>query len=1031
YTFEVDPEGDFEDGSGDEYDVETAKVIAEPRGEQKVILEEAIAARTSKNGIMDVKIRALKLPGLLEGNMIRIINGVIEFQHSAFVFHNPMRGDITSVILPILRSELVEIETLEVPGLVYFRSEKFYEALARKYCSGLRHLILPPCHCSDHPATVCSFIRGATGLKTVRGHGCGYRGSKSSKIISTLLAHHFRTLEELEFSDFNIISGSDMQAILASCMNLKRFWITSRDEYDHELGIRYQDIVDHEWACLGVQELSLSLDRTVYTKMGIAAIRKDLQASRARESLEEDTREELDEQESDLDQLGDEEQQRQMNSLAAKLVYTQIGRLSMLETLALGITRRLYRYSGMDDDFDWSVYDDLDRSIDDDLDRSISDDLYRSIGDDLDRSIGDDLGRSIGDDLGRSIGDDLDQSIGDDLDRSIGDDLNQSIGDDPDWIVRQVWDLTLSKGWLAELSGSKKLRHLHMRADFWSRMGQEEVEFMDAEWPVLGDISFDMEKRKFPKLMEQPHWRPSTARLYEVAIDHDCKQAGKASVALCTNLRRINAVLHNSPLAPEDGFWLKLKPLLRTNNNLTHLNLEFQGFTPPSIEEEFSALSRLHHLTIRTYMLEQSWFLSLLRASLQLPRLSELYCHFIVESGDYTFEGDSDDEYEGVEDVAEPRGELKTILEEAIAARTSETGSMDVKIKALRFPEPREGDITSIILPVLRSELVEIETFEVPELYYYRPEKFYEEVARKYCPELRNLIIPPYYTEDHPAAVCSFIRGALGLKTVRGDYFSDAYGSISNKMMPTLVQHQFKTLEEVEFLHCRMIKSSDQQDVLTSCKHLKRFWVVPADSYKSEHGLRFQDIVNREWSCLGLKELCLTLNRTIDAESARVAAQQEWSTSSAQELSQESKQEVNLDQHDDQEQECQVKAWAAKQVFIQIGRLVVLETLALGTDESPHGTEKDGRVSAWDLTLSKGWLAELAGLKNLRHLHMRTDYWSEMGQAEVEFMDAKWSLLGEISFDLKKSELCDLVKQPHWQWLQQKRSELRLSALHL
>ncbi|KAF9291475.1 hypothetical protein BGZ68_003895 [Mortierella alpina] len=456
-------------------------------------------------------------------------------------------------------------------------------------------------------------------------------------------------------------------------------------------------------------------------------------------------------------------------------------------------------------------------------------------------------------------------------------------------------------------------------------------------------------------------------------------------------------------------------PLLCNNSkNLTHLHLEFHDFIPPPIEQAFSALYRLHHLTIRGYMWEESWFLSLLRASLPLPRLSELYCYFAIESGSNVFESNPEGECKGVDDVAEPRGDLKTILEEAIAARTSETGSMDVKIKALRFPDTVEGgDIINIILPMLRSALVEFETFEVPELCYYRPRGFYEEVARKYCPRLRHLTFPMSFTADYPSEVCSFIRGAAELKTVRGAYFSDGWPPKSCSMMRMLITHHSKTLEELEILDCRGTTSSDQQDILASCKKLKRFRVM----------FPFPDVVDREWGCLGLKELWLTLNRSIHYKRAKWAMKREFSASRAQAWSQEKMKK--------EEKKRQVKAWAAQRVFVQINQLVVLETLSLGTDDNVYVGLDDRRVSEWDFTLSKGWLAELAGLKNLRHLHMRTEYWSEMSQAEVEFMDAKWPLLGEISFDLKKDELDTLAKQPHWQWLQQKRPELCLSALHL
>ncbi|KAF9960011.1 hypothetical protein BGZ72_008210 [Mortierella alpina] len=433
-----------------------------------------------------------------------------------------------------------------------------------------------------------------------------------------------------------------------------------------------------------------------------------------------------------------------------------------------------------------------------------------------------------------------------------------------------------------------------------------------------------------------------------------------------------------------------------------------------------SALCRLQHLTIRGSMQKESCLLSLLRVCLPLPYLSELYCYFNVDFGEYTLEYESEEDYEELEDLADPKEELKAILEEAIAARTSEYGSIDTKIKALRFPSSTYGNLGPII-----------ETLEVPDFKDYPSEDIYEEMVRKFCPGLRHLVMPPYYGEDHPATVCSFIRGATGLKTVRGRRFTDAFGSNSSKMMPTLITHHSTTLEELELLECTWISSPVQQAVLASCKNLRRFWVASASNLSCDHGLRFQDIVDGEWSCLGLRELCLTLNRAIDYKSAMVTIQQELSALTDQEVSKENKQEEeekDLHQLDDPEQKRLVDAWAAKRVYMQIGRLVVLETLALRRDKDTYTAEEDGRVSEWDLTLSEGWLAELAELKNLRHLHMSTDYWSRMGQAEVEFMETEWPLLGEISFELSKSGLRDLVEQPHWQWLKQKRPHVRLTC---
>ncbi|KAI7831366.1 hypothetical protein BC939DRAFT_498818 [Gamsiella multidivaricata] len=77
-----------------------------------------------------------------------------------------------------------------------------------------------------------------------------------------------------------------------------------------------------------------------------------------------------------------------------------------------------------------------------------------------------------------------------------------------------------------------------------------------------------------------------------------------------------------------------------------------------------------------------------------------------------------------------------------------------------------------------------------------------------------------------------------------------------------------------------------------------------------------------------------------------------------------------------------------KKLYEQIGRLSLLEGLSLDCNYF-------ARVE-WNLTLSKGWLMELAGLKKLHHLSIGIQYWYRMGQAEVEFMDAHWPMLRTV-----------------------------------
>ncbi|KAF9572394.1 hypothetical protein EC968_009968 [Mortierella alpina] len=198
------------------------------------------------------------------------------------------------------------------------------------------------------------------------------------------------------------------------------------------------------------------------------------------------------------------------------------------------------------------------------------------------------------------------------------------------------------------------------------------------------------------------------------------------------------------------------------------------------------------------------------------------------------------------------------------------------------------------------------------------------------------------------------------------------------------------------------------------------------------HGIEFGDIITGAWNCLGMRELSLTLNRSIDVQATLEAMRKEGLNRAAGDGKLEKNEQYR---EDDGEQKRRATAWAAKQAFTQIGRLAALKHLVLGADIDPNSSKAEVVESHWDLTLSKGWLAQLAGLKSLRHLHMRTNYWSYMGQAEVEFMDAEWPWLECVTFDKcilwSTRQLLNVITLPHWQWLQRKRPCLRLKAIQI
>lgn len=110
-----------------------------------------------------------------------------------------------------------------------------------------------------------------------------------------------------------------------------------------------------------------------------------------------------------------------------------------------------------------------------------------------------------------------------------------------------------------------------------------------------------------------------------------------------------------------------------------------------------------------------------------------------------------------------------------------------------------------------------------------------------------------------------------------------------------------------------------------------------------------------------------------------------------------------------------------RSLYRQLGRLVKLEVLGIGC-----GKPSIPMIQI-DMTLDRGMLAELYDLKQLRHLFLMTELWSEMQQFEVEFMDRNWPCLEKVTFGFKREPLADIVRQPHWQWLKKQRPWIRFT----
>ncbi|KAF9110833.1 hypothetical protein BGX27_005823 [Mortierella sp. AM989] len=221
-------------------------------------------------------------------------------------------------------------------------------------------------------------------------------------------------------------------------------------------------------------------------------------------------------------------------------------------------------------------------------------------------------------------------------------------------------------------------------------------------------------------------------------------------------------------------------------------------------------------------------------------------------------------------------------------------------------------------------------------------------------------------------------------------------------IIETFIERSSQTLEVFDIPESYTVESKDLQSLLASCKNLKRYCAF--NTKDGDVALTFQDVVSKEWACLDLKELCIQLTRRDRRLGPSGENEDGLIILESEELSK-----------------------MAKLVYGQIGRLSKLEGLAIGHDQDEDWDEIE-EIFQNDLTLKNGWLSELSGLKELKHFQMMTDFWTGMGQAEVEFMHENWprlERLKKITFGIGWASFTNHIwEQPHWQWLKSQRPTL-------
>ncbi|KAK3823044.1 MAG: hypothetical protein J3Q66DRAFT_330736 [Benniella sp.] len=424
--------------------------------------------------------------------------------------------------------------------------------------------------------------------------------------------------------------------------------------------------------------------------------------------------------------------------------------------------------------------------------------------------------------------------------------------------------------------------------------------------------------------------------------------------------------------------------ILYHSPNLTELNIQ-RSFTmdPPLMQVLLIVLETqlpcLQRLAIQVSNIHQVTGFDLLEVCFNHPQLIDLQCGFYFDN-DYVPKLDA----------------LLKLLQDADKSKAEAGLPTGLRLKSLMLPDIWEGYPKDFLLPFLRSQVPVLERFRMPCVEGLVSEDDMQELEEAItvgCPRLTHLSGRMWFTEvtnyegGFIAALHSCARNS-GLKSFIGSGYCEEEHSENGSVVQELLEHHADTLEEIEFHESIHVNSGNINRIFSTCKNLRTLRMSPFD-YPSM-SLRFQD-VSTEWACRDLTVLQLFMDRQVVVPQGR--------------------------------NKVDIVTQAVQRFFAQVGRLTSLEELGLGSRMDLE--REEWKLFAKDLTLDNGWLAELSGLKQLRHLRMYTDYWSSMVREDVEFMHVNWPKLEKISFGIDDFDE-EVLEDYHWEWLKRRRPYLAL-----
>ncbi|KAF9362848.1 hypothetical protein BGX34_005388 [Mortierella sp. NVP85] len=434
-------------------------------------------------------------------------------------------------------------------------------------------------------------------------------------------------------------------------------------------------------------------------------------------------------------------------------------------------------------------------------------------------------------------------------------------------------------------------------------------------------------------------------------------------------------------------------------------------------------LPSLHRLEFRHHLVKTDVGLQLLRVCFNHPQLTILNCEIQIGNAEFLDH-----------DMPQFNAFLKEVEDDKQAREASGKLAAGSRIKELRLPRTYHGYPLNFICTLLKSHLPNLEQFEIPNMEDPAGDAdnrspLREAVARG-CPKLQHIRCRWYAMDENVLGIMEGCRES-GLRSFFCEDLDDLNGyeyGESRRYMKTLVMEHFRTLERVELVSCRSVHRDDLVSLFSTCRNLKTVRITPGSRINT--AMEFRDVVSREWVCYDLKELHLIL---AGSRSDYVTLGYDSNETESESDSDDGLDDDGLDVNDGDDgsedsesrrQRSEDRMRQGREAYRQIGRLIKLETLYLDCHEhdDPYGLDLDYE---YDLTLERGWLRELAGLKELKHLHMGAEFWSRMGQAEVEFMHAQWPRLEMITF---RDRLERVIFKPHWEWLQSRRPRLKLES---